>query len=36
VIILAKRTTKFYRKNEEEVMESLGLKPTKNSGSGWI
>lgn len=31
-----KRTTKFYRKNEEEVMESLGLKPTKNSGSGWI
>lgn len=31
-----KRSTKFYRKNEEEVMESLGLKPTKNSGSGWI
>lgn len=31
-----KRTTKFYRKNEEEVMKSLGLKPTKNSGSGWI
>lgn len=31
-----KRSTKFYRKNEEEVMESLGLQPTKNSGSGWI
>ena len=31
-----KRTTKFYRKNEEEVMESLGLKPTKNSGNGWL
>lgn len=31
-----KRTGKFYRKNEVEVMESLGLKPTKNSGSGWV
>ena len=31
-----KRSTKFYRKNEVEVMKSLGLKPTKNSGSGWI
>ena len=31
-----KRNTKFYRKNEVEVMKSLGLKPTKNSGSGWI
>lgn len=31
-----KRSGKFYRKNEAEVMESLGLKPTKNSGSGWI
>lgn len=31
-----KRSTKFYRKNEEEVMAALGLKPTKNSGSGWI
>lgn len=30
------RSFKFYRKNEEEVMESLGLKPTKNSGSGWV
>lgn len=31
-----KRTGKFYRKNEAEVMKSLGLIPTKNSGSGWI
>lgn len=31
-----KRSGKFYRQNESEVMESLGLKPTKNSGSGWI
>lgn len=31
-----KRTGKFYRRNEEEVMKALGLKPTKNSGSGWI
>lgn len=31
-----KRSGKFYRKNEAEVMESLGLKPTINSGSGWI
>ena len=30
------RSFKFYRKNEVEVMKSLGLKPTKNSGSGWI
>ena len=30
------RTFDFYRKNEAEVMKSLGLKPTKNSGSGWI
>ena len=33
---MAKRSGKFYRRNEAEVMESLGLKPTKNSGSGWI
>lgn len=32
----SKRSGKFYRKNEAEVMKSLGLKPTKNSGSGWI
>lgn len=31
-----KRSGKFYRKNEKEVMRLLGLKPTKNSGSGWI
>ena len=33
---MMKRSGKFYRKNEAEVMEFLGLKPTKNSGSGWI
>ena len=33
---MGKRSTKFYRKNEEEVMKSLGLQPTPNSGSGWI
>lgn len=31
-----KRSTKFYRKNEAEVMKALGLKPTVNSGAGWI
>lgn len=31
-----KRSGKFYRKNEAEVMKALGFKPTKNSGSGWI
>lgn len=31
-----KRNTKWYRKNEAEVMNDLGLVPTKNSGSGWI
>lgn len=31
-----KRSGKFYRKNEAEVMKDLGLQPTKNSGSGWI
>lgn len=31
-----KRSGKFYRKNEAEVMKMLGLEPTKNSGSGWI
>ena len=30
------RGTKWYRKNEAEVMKDLGLEPTKNSGSGWI
>lgn len=31
-----KRSGKFYRKNEAEVMRQLGFRPTKNSGSGWI
>jgi hypothetical protein len=30
-----RRTTKFYRQNEAEVMTSLGLEPTPNSGAGW-
>lgn len=33
---MAKRSTKFYRRNEAEVMKSLGLIPTKNSGAGWV
>lgn len=33
---MPKRSTKFYRKNEAEVMERLGLNPTKNSGAGWV
>lgn len=33
---MPKRSTKFYRKNEVEVMTSLGMKATKNSGSGWV
>ena len=31
-----KRSGKFYRRNEEEVMKLLGLEPTPNSGSGWV
>lgn len=31
-----KRTGKFYRKNEVEIMKQLGFEPTPNSGSGWI
>lgn len=31
-----RRSGRFYRKNEEEVMRSLGLQPTKGSGSGWV
>ena len=31
-----KRSGKFYRKNEAEVMKALGLEPTPNSGSGPI
>ena len=30
------RSTKFYRKNEKEVMNRLGFRSTINSGSGWI
>lgn len=30
------RGTKWYRKHEAEVMKHFGLKPTKNSGAGWI
>lgn len=33
---MAKRTTKWYRKNEAEVMKRLGFKPTRNSGATWI
>ena len=31
-----KRSTRFYRKNEAEVMHRLGIIPTINSGAGWI
>lgn len=31
-----KRSTRFYRKNEAEVMHRLGINPTINSGAGWI
>ena len=30
------RSFKFYRKNEQEVMESLGLKPTKARYTEWL
>lgn len=33
---MAKRTTKWYRKNEAEVMQRLGFTPTCNSGATWI
>lgn len=33
---MQKRSTKFYRKNESEIMERLGFKPTRNSGATWI
>lgn len=33
---MAKRSTRFYRKNEAEVMHRLGISPTINSGAGWI
>lgn len=31
-----KRSTKFYRKNESEIMERLSFQPTRNSGATWI
>lgn len=31
-----KRSTKWYRKNEVEIMHRLGINPTINSGAGWI
>ncbi len=34
--MVRKRSGKFYFKNEKELMESFGLKPTKGSGSGWL
>ena len=33
---MAKRSTRFYRKNEAEIMHRLGINPTINSGAGWI
>lgn len=33
---MPKRSTKFYRKNEAEIMKQLGFKPTPNSGAGWV
>lgn len=33
---MSKRSTKFYRKNEAEVMKRLGFSPVANSGAGWI
>lgn len=33
---MSKRSTKYYRKNENEVMKRLGFNPTINSGAGWI
>ena len=33
---MAFRGTKFYRKNEREVMLKLGIRPCANSGAGWI
>ena len=31
-----RRSGKWYRRNEEEVMNMLGLDATVNSGSGWV
>lgn len=35
-MVKIKRSAKFYRKNESEVVKKYGLNPTINSGSGWI
>jgi hypothetical protein len=32
---MAKRSGKWYSKNEKEVMKEMGLTPTKQSGAGW-
>lgn len=31
-----RRSGKFYRNNEKDIMEELGFENTPNSGSGWI
>lgn len=33
---MVRRTTKWYRKNEAEVMHRLGFTSTRNSGATWI
>lgn len=33
---MSKRSIKWYRKNEAEVMRRLGFEPTRNSGATWI
>ncbi len=33
---MAKRSGKFYFRNEKETLESLGLKQVPGSGNGWI
>lgn len=33
---MSSRGTRWYRRNEAEVMEQLGFSPVPNSGAGWI
>lgn len=33
---MAKRSGKYYYKNEKQTMRDLGFKPTAASGSGWL
>ena len=33
---MSRRTTRWYRRNEEVIMSALGFNPTINSGAGWI